>query len=398
MGKGGAGFPTARKAAAVAALAAGRRAKRPVVVANVMEGEPASHKDRVLAATAPHLLLDGAVAMAGAIGARLVTICVSATDGREAGSALEAAVAERRAVGLDPVELRLERVPGGYVAGEESALAAWLDRRGGRPTFRPSRLDVPHVDGSPALVDNAETLAHVALIARFGAAWYREAGGADAPGTALVTVSGAVAGPGVREVELGTPLSALLHTAGSCEDTAGVLLGGYGGNWIGPQHLDVPLSPAALATIGASIGSGVVIALGPRHCGLAETARIAAWMAGQSAGQCGPCAFGLPAVAADLAELSAGRDASRALGRLRDHVAQVAGRGACRHPDLVVRLVESALRVFADDVAHHVQAGAPCRGAGLPSVLTLPERPTPLKPAPAPAPTPIRCDGAPPGR
>jgi NADH:ubiquinone oxidoreductase subunit F (NADH-binding) len=104
---------------------------------------------------------------------------------------------------------------------------------------------------------------------------------------------------------------------------------------------------------------------------VAETARIARYMAGQSAGQCGPCVFGLPAVADDLELLWAGRADPELMARLQRRVAMVDGRGACHHPDGVARVVRSALSVFAADVAAHAR-GLPCSGHGEPTLLTLP--------------------------
>lgn len=364
-GRGGAAFPTGRKLATVGSLR-----RRPVVVVNVMEGEPASAKDRVLATSVPHLVLDGADALANALGAAAVRICVARPYG-EAARSLEAALEERMIAGLATVPTVVDRPPGRYVAGEESALVHWLDGGESRPLFRAGRPAVPRLGGRPALVDNAETLAQVALIARHGAEWFRSVGLPEAPGTTLLTTSGALRRPGVVEVPLGTRLSAVLASAEAVQPLAGVLLGGYGGTFVAPSDLDVPLAPGPLASVGANLGTGVVVALPHSACGLAETARIVRWMAGESAGQCGPCAFGLPALAQDLDDLVAGRRGAEALHRLGFRLGEVDGRGACRHPDGVVRLVRSALGVFAGDVDHHARWG-PCPGAAAPSSLVLP--------------------------
>jgi NADH:ubiquinone oxidoreductase subunit F (NADH-binding) len=119
------------------------------------------------------------------------------------------------------------------------------------------------------------------------------------------------------------------------------------------------------------MGPGVVAGLSVLGCGIHETERVARFMAAESAGQCGPCLFGLPAIAADLRLLAGGRADRATLDRLRRRCAQVDGRGACGHPDGVVRLVRSALTVFAADLERHL-AGRPCRGAGRPTVLRFP--------------------------
>ena len=366
-GRGGAGFPLAAKVAYVR-----EQRRRPITVVNAMEGEPASLKDRVLATRAPHLVLDGADVAAAAVDAVAIVVCVP-RDRPEAATALEHAIGERERLGIAGTPVEVRRAPSRYVAGEESALVHWVAGGDARPTFRRERPAVLRAAGRPVLVDNAETLAHTALVARHGAAWFRLAGTPEAPGTTLVTVSGAADRPGVYEVPLGTPIRSVLASAGADRPLAGVLLGGYGGTWLPPDHLGIALAPAPLAAVGASVGAGVVAALPEGACGLAETARIARWMAGESAGQCGPCVFGLPAVADDLHALAFDRAPAHAVERLRGRLAIVQGRGACRHPDGVVRLVRSALAAFDADLHRHVGRG-PCDGARHPSVLPFPPR------------------------
>jgi NADH:ubiquinone oxidoreductase subunit F (NADH-binding) len=371
-GRGGAGFPSARKL-----VSAGRAGARTVLV-NAMEGEPASHKDEVLLATSPHLVLDGAELAALATGASRVVLCLDA--GRATLAALaERAIAERAA---DPArraagapELALARLDGRYVTGEESALAAGAGGGAPVPSYRPDKSVPLRVGRRPAVVHNAETLAHLALLARHGAAWFRATGAPESPGTCLVTVSGATSRPVVLEVPTGTPLRAILRSAGVAAGPAAVLAGGYGGSWLPPEALDCAWSPSGLRGHGAAPGAGVLVALPAGRCGAAETARIAAFMAGESAGRCGPCAFGLPAIAADLqaiGEAAGDGDAARsAMGRLLRRLELVEGRGACRHPDGVARMVRSALGVFATDLAQHL-AGRPCAGSRSGAVATLP--------------------------
>lgn len=364
-GRGGAGFPTAAKLEWIR-----RQRRRPVLAVNACEGEPASRKDHTLAAGAPHLVLDGAELVARAMGAAGVSVCIRRADQRAAGS-LTAAVAEREASGLVSTEVAVRQPPEGYITGEESALTHWLDGGDARPTFRPNRPAVLRSHGRPTLVSNAETLAHVALIARHGPAWFRSVGTAEAPGTTLVTVSGAVRAPGVREITLGLGLDEVLAAAGA-EAWGAVLLGGYGGTWLGPEARGTALSPTALAARGASLGAGVVVALGAGSCGLAETARLAAYMGEESAGQCGPCVFGLPAIAGDLRELAFGRPTGTTVERLWTRCAAVERRGACHHPDGVARMVRSALGAFADDLHRHLSAGPCPAAAAAPTVLAFP--------------------------
>jgi NADH:ubiquinone oxidoreductase subunit F (NADH-binding) len=356
-GRGGAAFPTATKLAAVA-----RSGKRAVVVANGSEGEPASAKDRFLLRNTPHLVLDGAVLAAEAVGAREAFICTHAES--SAALATAAAIDERHQSGADRVRLTQVAVPARYVAGEESALVHLLNGGPAKPTMVPPRPFERGVGGRPTLVQNVETLAHIALIARHGPEWFRALGTHESPGSALITVSGAVRRPGVFEIALGAPIADVIrHAGGDMHDLKGFLIGGYFGTWISAaqaagQRLD---EPSLRAAVGGGLGAGVVVAIGGDRCGLAETAHLMRYLAQESAGQCGPCVHGLAAIADEMTSLARG-DRTARVERLVRWSGQVSGRGACRHPDGAVRLLASALRVFDDDVAHHLRHG-PCATA-----------------------------------
>jgi NADH:ubiquinone oxidoreductase subunit F (NADH-binding) len=340
-GRGGAGFPVWRKLSAVA------EAARPaVVIANAAEGEPASGKDKALLTYQPNLIFDGLQLAARATGARAAHLYGPGAS----LPALRTLLAERR----DTVPVTLHAAPDAFVSGEESAVVAAVSGRGAVPADKLIRITRAGVGGAPTLVQNVETLAHLALIARHGAGWFRAAGQPDEPGTFLATVSGAVAAPGVVEAGYGVTLGELIRAAGGASsELAAILVGGYHGGWV-PADPALPVSRAALAPFGASPGAGVVVALPVGSCGLVETARIAGYLAGESAGQCGPCVNGLPRLAGSLADLAA-RRARPGLPAEVDRLARlVEGRGACRHPDGTSRLIRSALRAFDADVAAHL--------------------------------------------
>jgi NADH:ubiquinone oxidoreductase subunit F (NADH-binding) len=369
-GRGGAGFPTATKLAAVA-RSAGRRSLlargTPVVVANGTEGEPASVKDVTLLSYAPHLVLDGMAVAAAALGADEAVLCV---DRRHAGllSSLAQAVAER--AGADTIPVRLAAAPSRYVTGEESALVHWLNGGDARPTSVPPRPFERGVAGRPTLIDNVETLAQLALIARFGAAWWRSVGSPDDPGSFLATITDGRRAPSVFEVASGRRLSTLLRHAG-VDTTAPVLVGGYFGSWLSPaQAATVALTRADLARFGASLGSGVIAVLPDTVCPLREVARVARWLATQTAGQCGPCVHGLPAIAGTVEALGRGDVGHRADAELRRLMPLVSGRGGCKMPDGAVRFVVSAVEVFRDHIDDH-RHGACGRVDGRP-VLPVP--------------------------
>jgi NADH:ubiquinone oxidoreductase subunit F (NADH-binding) len=372
LGRGGAAFPTATKMRAVA-----DRRGRSIVVANGAEGEPASSKDRTLLELVPHLVLDGAAAAAEAVGAGEAIVCVCDSDAAGARSVTRA-LAERQeheSTGQGP-QLKLRAVGAHYVAGQESALANFLGGGPAKPTFTPPRLFEAGVKRRPTLVDNVETLAHLALIARNGAPWFRQLGTPTQPGSTLATLSGPVAEPGVYEIELGASLSSLVQAAGgTVTGVHGALVGGYAGTWIGRQGLTgLALSSEHLATHGAMLGAGVVVLLSEHACPVAEVARLARWMAGQSARQCGPCIHGLDALAATVAELAAGRGDKHAVHRIEYLASRTARRGACGHPDGAVNMILSGLETFENDFAEHARHGHCERCARAPE-LPLPDRP-----------------------
>ena len=366
-GRGGAGFPTGRK---MRSVASGPGAA--VVVANGAEGEPASCKDRLLLTRLPHLVLDGIAVAAHAVGAREAYLCVHGQETDLLG-ALEHAVAQRRAAGVDPVPIQVTGIPGRYVASEQSSIVGYLNGGPAKPAFAPPRPHQRGVHGRPTLVNNVETLAHLALIARFGDRWFRGIGLPSAPGSTLVTVSGAVARPGVYEIEMGTPAGQVVMLAGGpAERPAALLVGGYFGAWLpAGTAWPVPMCHAALKAAGGAMGAGLVIVLPVSSCGLAETARVVRYLADENAGQCGPCMFGLPALADAMADLAYHGGRRRALERVASLAGLVAGRGACRHPDGAVQLVRSALRAFEADARRHDHRG-PCPGVARAPLLPVP--------------------------
>jgi NADH:ubiquinone oxidoreductase subunit F (NADH-binding) len=204
-------------------------------------------------------------------------------------------------------------------------------------------------------VQNVESLAHAALIARFGETWYRSAGRRGAAGTLLVTMSGGVAGPGVLEIEAGTTVAEAVEMAGGATEPPGaVLVGGYFGAWVDAQEAsELPLDAAALRTRGLSLGCGVLGLLPLSRCGVCETAGIMRYLAAESSAQCGPCFFGLRALADACSRIAERGSNPVDLQRLQRWASEVKGRGACHHPDGAVMFLHSALKTFAGDFAEH---------------------------------------------
>jgi NADH:ubiquinone oxidoreductase subunit F (NADH-binding) len=365
-GRGGAAFPAARKLDAVAS----RRGPK-VIVANGVEGEPASKKDRALLRERPHLVLDGIAVAARAVGAGEAIVAFSERDERSARG-IELALGERRAARIDdPPRVQPVAVPERFISGQESALINALAGAEARPSFqaRPYERGVRRL---PTLVQNVETLAHLALIIRHGARWFRELGTDADPGSTLVTVSGAVSAPGVYEIERAMALGDLLASAGRADGLTAVLVGGYFGSWLLAASLPkLRLSNEHLAPFGASVGAGVIIALSSAACPVAETARVADYLAAESARQCGPCIHGLDAIADTVQRLAQGIPDATALFDLERWIAELPGRGACHHPDGAARFIASSLRVFANQFREHARRG-PCERCPRSSVLPVP--------------------------
>ncbi|TFB46286.1 NADH-ubiquinone oxidoreductase-F iron-sulfur binding region domain-containing protein [Cryobacterium tagatosivorans] len=345
-GRGGAAFPAWRKIEA--ARARGRsRGRRAVVVGNAAEGEPLSSKDLTLLRMAPHLVIDGLLGVATTLDAGSIHLY----GPESALPAVARALAERpdaRAIDLRPSAET-------FVSGEASAVVSALAGRRPVPQDRTVRLTEAGLNGRPTLVHNVETLAQIALIARFGAAWFRSVGTATDPGTRLVTVSGDVASPGVLEIAGGTRIGDLLGFAGA--DTAAlsaVLVGGYHGAWVPAAGFSANLAREQLAPFGAAVGAGILMALDARRCPLTLASSIAGYLAGETAGQCGPCVNGLPAMAEVLHRLARGDRNAGLPAEVRRLAELVTGRGSCHHPDGTARFVLSTLTVFAEDVAAHL--------------------------------------------
>jgi NADH:ubiquinone oxidoreductase subunit F (NADH-binding) len=344
-GRGGAAFPVHRKLAAVASAKSARK----VAVANGAESEPASRKDELLLRIAPHLVLDGLQLAAEAVGATEAHLYLHAAPGPQ----ILRALAERAARRLDRLPVTITQAPPRFLAGQETALINRLGGGPALPTFQPPRVSERGLGGAPTLVQNAETLAHLALIARYGPRWFRAVGTPDEPGSMLTTIYRPGTRTEIHEVATGTPLRAIL---GDGPETQAWLVGGYHGTWLPlPEASELTLDHASLRTFGAAPGAGVLAALPADRCGLAETARITTYLAAESAGQCGPCLNGLPRIAAALTELARTGHHQQTRANLERWSGLVTGRGACHHPDGTVRFVRSALATFAPEIDHHAR-------------------------------------------
>jgi NADH:ubiquinone oxidoreductase subunit F (NADH-binding) len=368
-GRGGGSFPLATKMQAV------RRSRgTPILLVNGCEGEPMSAKDRLLMVCLPHLVIDGALAVARAIGADEILFAIDELNVR-AGETIQWALAQRPELRDSGRVPEILWTPSGIVSGQESALVRWCNEGVAKPVAVPPRVTERGIGRRPTLVANVETLAHVALIARHGGDWFRRLGTVEDPGSALVTVTGAVRHPGVYEIALGCSLRTLLGSAGGqSEPVRALLVGGYAGAWIdATAAATARLARRELSELGTRLGAGTLVALPASACPVAETTRVAGWLADQTAGQCGPCVNGLASIADELADVGDGSAGPDALGRLQRWCELATGRGACAHPDGTAAFVASALRVFAVEFLDHMRHG-PCDACEAAPVLTVPGR------------------------
>jgi NADH:ubiquinone oxidoreductase subunit F (NADH-binding) len=352
-GRGGAAFPVAIK------LDAMRSGSRVSVLVNGSEGEPASRKDRVLMRNAPHLVLDGAMVVARALGTPNISVVIQ--DG-PAYSAVVGALRERR----DAFKVTVTRKQHGFVGGEIRAVINGVNGDAPVPGGRRVLPVDKGVNQQPTFASNVETFAHIALLASRGTSEFARVGSTEEPGTTLITLIGDVRYPGVAEVPTGVPLPAFFDA----DKTGPVLIGGYHGTWV--ESCDgLVLSRDRLRKAGVPLNAGVIASPFAGTCPIDEIVTVARWLAGESTGQCGPCLFGLPAIADDLARIAngGGTDALQALTR---HLDVVSGRGACAHPDGSVQFVRSALGAYRDHFDEHAHHGQCAMGPS--AVLPLPGR------------------------
>lgn len=356
-GRGGAAFPTAVKLRAVAESAA-RSGTRPVVVANGAEGEPLSVKDRYLLRWRPHLVVDGLLLVAGALGATEAIVYAADCDAR---ASLAAAQAELDGAGLtirrERVPLRVAAAQDTYVAGEETAVVRALTSRVARPVDKPPRPFERGVGGQPTLVLNVETLACLAAAAARPA-------GPDPAGRFLATVSGGGAPPVLYELPTGLPLGELLRKhLGQADSRARVLMGGFFGGLV-PAWPALRLDHVEVARRGSSLGCAALHVLAPDECPVKVAADVAAFFARHNAQQCGSCMSATAAAAAALIALGNPGPSPGTGARLARWAGQLPGRGACAVPDGLAVLLRSLLRNYPEVVSRHLRGGCVrCREA-----------------------------------
>jgi NADH-quinone oxidoreductase subunit F len=351
-GQGGAGFPVARKWAALGPE------PDAVLVANGAEREPGTVKDAYLLTARRFLVLDGALAAAHDRGIGRIVVAVPEQE-PALSSALEDAVAAVVGAGLaDGVEIELAEVSRAYVGGEETALLASLEGRSPKPTLRPPFPAERGLNGKPTLVQNVDTLTQVALVNAYGADWFRTAGLKDEPGTGLFSVGWFGEAFTLYERPFGYPLEALLAEAG-IETPSAVLAGGYSSGLLAPDQLGTGLDSGSLRAVGARLGTKSIQAVPPGACPLRVVLEVLRFFAAETAVQCPPCHRGLPDMIELLDGLEAGAATEDSLAEFQTFMRTLPRRGLCALPDGAAVIALSYLENFSADVGRHLAAGCP---------------------------------------
>jgi NADH:ubiquinone oxidoreductase subunit F (NADH-binding) len=315
-GMGGAGFPTGTKWELVR-----KEARTPkYVICNADESEPGTFKDREILASLSHLVIEGMILGAMAVGASKAILFIRHEYEPER-KAFESEL--HRAQGLAGragVEIEIFVSPGGYILGEETALLECLEDKRGEPRNKPPFPGTHGLHGQPTLINNVETLAMVPTIVSRGADWWKAQGRSGFAGLKVMAVSGHVAYPGVYEIPVGTTVRELIRRAGGItgRNLLAFLPGGASSNFLPVSAADTPLDFAAMAKAGSMLGSGALFVVAEGTDMLALATNIVRFFRYESCGKCVPCRVGSQKAVELLDEVQAGKKERRVLHVLPD--------------------------------------------------------------------------------
>jgi len=367
-GRGGSGFPTAAKWRVAREMDADRK----IVVANLMAADPSALGDRALAEGNPHLVVEGLIIAAYAVGASEAIVAVR-RDWPLAIERLQTAIREATdshlggylVLGTDTsVQLSVWEGSGAYVAGEETALISALSGDRGMPLIRPPYPAERGLWGAPTIVQNGETLAHVAWILAHSPDAFASVGTEASRGTKLVTVMGRVGEPGLLEIPLGTPLLDLLGMAGGGTGTTKALfVGGPGGGAIDAGSLNLPYDFDDLEGAGAIIGSGSVLVTDSATC-MVDTARFFIdFSAREACGKAVPCRIGTKRLVETVDRILAATPRPNDFTLLRDLSRKVSDTALCKLERLASGPILTTLDRFGDEYRAHAERGVCIAGA-----------------------------------
>jgi NADH-quinone oxidoreductase subunit F len=348
VGRGGAAFPTGRKWAAVA----GQTAQPHFLVCNADESEPGTFSNRVLMEGDPFAVVESIAIASFAVGASKAYVYIRG-EYPAAEARLANAIGRSAAAGvIGDLDIEIRRGAGAYICGEETALFESIEGKRGEPRNKPPFPVEVGLFGKPTAINNVETLVNVPLIVGEdgGAEAFRQIGTEGSTGPKLFCVSGHIADPGVYEVEFGATLRDLLTMAGGVPGgraLKAVLLGGAAGVFVGPDALDTPLTFEATRQIGATLGSGVVMAFDETADMVGTLRRIAQFFRDESCGQCVPCRVGTVRQEELLARLASAQprgDRATELSLLADIGRAMRDASICGLGQTASSAIESAVR------------------------------------------------------
>jgi NADH:ubiquinone oxidoreductase subunit F (NADH-binding)/NADH:ubiquinone oxidoreductase subunit E len=309
-GMGGAGFPTGQKWEIVA----GQEAQPKYTICNADESEPGTFKDRQIMAEQPHLVLEGMLLGMLVTGSQEGWVFIRHEYGPEE-AVLRAEIEALREEGIlgddalgsgRRLALEIFTSPGGYILGEESALLECMEGHRGEPRNKPPFPGLYGLWGQPTLMNSVETFADVPIILERGAEWWKEQGVNGAEGLKFFAISGHVEHPDVYCVRAGSTTRDLIELAGGVtegREVGAIQPGGASSNFLGPEHLDVPLDWKPLQEAGSMLGSGAVIVMAEGTNLLAAGTNVLRFFRNESCGKCVPCRVGSHKAHAMLSDL-----------------------------------------------------------------------------------------------
>ena len=357
-GLGGAGFPTHRKWAAVAAQPPHPEGGGKWIICNGNEDEPGTFKDRFLLSRTPHQVIEGALIAAVAVRANQIALYVNPREDQSvvalrlssAAWSVHPLLDEVSALVGEPVRLQVCGSSGLYVGGEETAAVANVMGGFPFPSLKPPYPAERGVNGAPTLLNNVETLTHVTHILRHGADWYRALGLGTAVGTKLYSLSGDVLRPGLHELPMGTSLRELVFGCGggmlAGKGFKAVFTGGPSNTLLTDRDLDTALDFDSLEARGSRLGTGAMIVVGEGTSILRKTAEYVAFFAANSCGQCPSCKIGTHQVSRLLERIDAGAGRPADLEALENFTRLLPGSGRCGLVDGAATVLASSLATF----------------------------------------------------
>ena len=352
-GRGGAGYSTGAKLRAVLGSAVGGR--EPFVVANGYDADRQSPIAATLLERQPRRVLDGIAIAARAVGATRAYLYLHPESTATRTGALAALATAASDLGDLGVEIAIG--PGGFAGGEESIALAVLESRKAMARQRPPYPAREGLRGRPTLVQSVETLAWLPSIVREGPDGFRASGTAATPGTKLVSVTGAVARPGVYEVGFGTTLGTILDGAGVAAGLKAIHVGGPTGGLLAPARRDVALGYAELAAVGAHLGSAQIRAIPAETCVVAEAGRLFAYLARESCAICVPCRVGTKRVEGILAGITSGLGRTADLPWLAEIGDQMARFSLCGFGITAPQILRTTMAEFGAEYRAHIDDG-----------------------------------------